>query len=253
MSAFHLSKWYLDCVTDSGEASILYVGSVSWGMARLRHSSLLECKPGYPTARSSIRRPTIPEVKGSSILWRAPEMDPVWNADSTPIRNTIFTCDRGSVEWHCLMPRARVQFGQRSGFGYVEHLTMSIPPWELPIKNLRWGRFTSASDWIVWIDWQGEFSRRIVYLNGQLVAASVLEDGRVSFDEGTLTMDQALVIRDAPLRSGALSEIPLMRKIFPSRLLEISERKWRSRALLERPGKTSVEGWAIHESVSWPG
>ena len=25
MAAFHLSKWYLDCVTDSGDASIAYV------------------------------------------------------------------------------------------------------------------------------------------------------------------------------------------------------------------------------------
>jgi hypothetical protein len=253
MPAFNLSKWYLDCVTDSGETSILYVGSAGWGMAQLHYSSLLESKSGHMTVRSSICNPRMPEIKGASISWRGHDIDATWNADSTAIRNTIFSCERGAVEWHCLMPRARVQFGRRFGFGYVEQLTMSIPPWALPIENLRWGRFTSASDWIVWIDWEGEFSRRIVYLNGEEVATSVLQDGRLSFDGGTLlTMDQALVIRDAPLDTGALSGIPVFKKMFPARLRKISECKWRSRALLERPGRSSVEGWAIHESVSWP-
>jgi len=255
MAAFHLSKWYLDFISDSGEASILYLGSLRWGMLRLHYSSMLECLSGHVTVRTSLSKPRTPEVNGSSISWRAKALgvDAVWKADSEPIQCTIFSCDKGSVEWHCFMPRARAQIGERFGFGYVEQLTMSIPPWELPMENLRWGRFTSASDWIVWIDWRGEFSRRIAYWNGEAVAPPVLEDDCINFGGGALlTMDKALVIRDAPLGAGALRRIPGINRMFPVRLLQISERKWRSRARLVRSGRPTVEGWAIHENVSWP-
>jgi hypothetical protein len=118
---------------------------------------------------------------------------------------------------------------------------------------LRWGRFTSASDWVVWIDWQHEFSRRIVYKNGKEVSTAALEDERIEFDDGScLLMDRSLVLREGPLGTNALSMVPGIRKTFPARLLEIDECKWRSHARLERPGAPAVEGWAIHERVVWP-
>ena len=46
MAAFRLSKWYLDCVTDSGDASIAYTGTVDWGFVHLHFSSLLETTAG---------------------------------------------------------------------------------------------------------------------------------------------------------------------------------------------------------------
>lgn len=255
MADFKLSKWYLDCVTDSGDVSIAYVGRVDWGMPRLHYSSLLESTANRIVARHSVREQNEPEIKNASISWRtkAFHTDAIWYADSVALRDTIFSCEHGSVEWHCLMPRARTRFRDRSGLGYVEHLTTTMPPWKLPIENLRWGRFTSASDWVVWIDWQGEFSRRIVYLNGELVPTAVLEDGHIKFDEGgLLMMDRSLVIRDGSLGTTLFSVIPGIRKTFPARLLQVNECKWRSRARLERPSGSTVEGWAIHERVCWP-
>src|SRR5262249_41246921 len=141
----------------------------------------------------------------------------------------------------------------RVGLGYAEHLTMTIPPWQLPIENLRWGRFISASDWAVWIDWQGEFSRRIVYLNGKKVSTLALEDEQVKFEDGALlAMDRSLVIRDGPLGTTALSGIPGLNKTFPARILQVNECKWRSRGRLQLPDGATVEGWVIHERVSWP-
>jgi hypothetical protein len=106
---------------------------------------------------------------------------------------------------------------------------------------------------VVWIDWQGEFARRIVYLNGHAVSASQLEDDRIEFKDGSLlTMDRSLVLREGPLGTTALSVIPGVRKTLPARLLQVNERKWRSRARLQPAGRPAVEGWAIHERVIWP-
>jgi hypothetical protein len=255
MAAFQLSKWYLDCVTDSGNASIAYVGDLHWGPVHLHYSSLLRSAGNDVTQQNSLRRPNLPELSGSSISWNsAPfEFAAAWKADSTEVRETVFKNEEGLVDWHCLMPRARVRTGNDSGLGYVEHLTMTIPPWKIPIQHLRWGRFCGASDWAVWIDWQGEFSNRILYLNGSSVPGSTIEDQQISFEDGScLTMDRSLTLRKGPLGTTVLSSIPGVSKILPARLLQVHECKWRSRARFESPGRPPVEGWAIHEIVSWP-
>jgi len=254
-TAFQLSKWYLDCVTDLGDASIAYIGMVDWGPVRVHYSSVIESKAQFVSARHSLRPQTEPGISHGLLHWRstALKMDGEWQADSPAIRETVFASDAGLIEWQCFMPRARARIGNRFGLGYAEHLRMTIAPWRLPIRTLRWGRFSTGSDWIVWIDWLGDFTRRIVYRNGQVAPASLLEDGQIKFDDGTrLIMDRSLVLRDGPLGSAALSAIPGIRKTFPARLLNVNECKWRSRACLRRPGASTVEGWAIHERVEWP-
>jgi hypothetical protein len=253
--AFKLSKWYLDCVTDAGDVMIAYTGTVRWGVIHLHYSSLLESTAAGVTTRNSLREQDEPLVQDGVISWQSNAfgLDGQWQADSLALRETVYSSADGAIEWNCLMPQAKARLRDRCGLGYAEHLTMTIPPWKLPLQTLRWGRFTSASDWIVWIDWQGEFSRRIVYRNGNAAPPRVLEDDRIEFDDGCrLLMDRSLTIREGPLGTTALSAIPGIRKTFPARLLEIDERKWRSRARLEKPGTPAVEGWAIHERVTWP-
>lgn len=255
MSGFHLSKWYLDCVTDAGDASIVYSGDVCWGRLNLHYSSVLESTEAGVKARQSLRPHPQPEVNHGSIRWRsnALQVDALWQADAGELRETLLDDERGSIQWHCLMPRARARFGLRSGLGYAERLVLTIPPWKLPIATLRWGRFLSPSDWIVWIDWQGEHPQTIVYRNGARVAVDELGDEQIRFADGTLlAMDRSLTIREGPLGTTALAAIPLIGKTFPARLLRVTESKWRSRARLEFPNRPAVEGFAIHERVSWP-
>jgi hypothetical protein len=255
MASFELSKWYLDCVTGGGDASIAYTGMVNWGPIRLHYSSLLESTGEFVKAKHSLRPQSEPKIDRSSLRWRsgALKIDGEWQADSSEIRETIFASPAGSIEWHCLMPRAQARIQNRAGLGYAEHLNITVAPWKLPLRTLRWGRFATPSDWIVWIDWLGGFTRRIVYRNGEIAPTSLLEDGQIEFRDGArLMMDLSLVLRDGPLGTTALSVIPGVRNTFPARLLEVNECKWRSRGRLERPGVPTVEGWAIHERVDWP-
>jgi hypothetical protein len=253
MAGFELSKWYLDCVTDCGDASIAYTGMLHWGPVRLHYASLLESTAGCVRTAHSLRPQAEPIVDHCSLRWRALKIDAEWQAGAAGVRETIFASAAGSVEWHCLMPRADARINSRSGLGYAEHLNMTIAPWKLPIRTLRWGRFATPSDWIVWIDWLGEFTRRIVYRNGQMAATTLLDDGEIEFRDGArLLMDRSLVLREGPLGATVLSVIPGVRDTFPARLLRINECKWRSRARFERPGASPVEAWAIHERVDWP-
>src|SRR5262249_4477885 len=187
--------------------SIAYTGTVRWGLVRLHYSSLLESTGSRVTEQHSLRKQREPETHDSLISWRAKtlKMEGEWRTDSVALLDTIYRSQNGSIEWNCLMPQAHTRFKNRRGLGYAEHLTMTIPPWKLPLQTLRWGRFTSARDWTTWIDWQGEFSRRMVYRNGKLVQTLLLEDDRIEFDNGVLVLDRSLVIRDGPVGTTARS------------------------------------------------
>lgn len=245
MPEFRLSKWYLDSVTDAGEVTIVYTGALAWGPLRLRLSSLLE----DATARHSLRRQPEPALVGDLLRWRSPalQFEGQWRAQAAAIRETVYAGPHGVVDWHCLMPRAAATLNGRSGGGYAERLHMTAPPWALPLRTLRWGRFHSRHDWLVWIDWQGDFQQRIVYHNGVRVQAGHVGDERLELPGGgCLRLDCALVLRQGPL--AALPGVDNL----PARLLRVTECKWRSRGCLERPGKAAAPGWAIHEHVEWP-
>ncbi|HEX7285981.1 MAG TPA: hypothetical protein VF532_07345 [Candidatus Angelobacter sp.] len=255
MPALKLSKWYLDRVTDAGDVSIVYTGAAHWGVVQLHYSSLLESTGSVVTSQHSLREQDEPVQEGDCIRWQSKALgvEGEWQSNPAPLHETIYSSAEGSIEWHCLMPQAKTRFRDRHGLGYAEHIAMTIAPWKLPIETLLWGRFTSAQDSVVWIDWQGEAARRMVFMNGKAVSGAEMDDDHIEFPGGSrLTMDRSLVLREGALGSTALSVIPGIRKIFPARLLQVNECKWRSRARLQLPGKPAVEGWAIHERVSWP-
>jgi len=255
MTSFKLSKWYLDCVTNAGDAVIAYSGTARWGKLCLHYSSILETANDRVRQRYSLRRPLDPVVSDSILSWRskALKIEGNWHSLSRGLSETVFRSAEGVIEWNCRMPLARVKIGDMQGLGYVEHLAMTIPPWKLPIHTLRWGRFTSPTDWLTWIDWEGDYSRRIVYLNGELLECPGLDDNQIEANgETCLRMTRPFVLRNGRLGTTALSVVPGITTVFPKQLVEMVECKWRSWARLERTGKPPVEGWAIHERVSWP-
>jgi hypothetical protein len=257
---FTLSKWYLDCITNTGDVSIAYTGELTWGEIRLHYSSVLESTGSRVTEKHSLRQQSQPQIRNGLLHWDCNRLKAKgeWKLD-TPTRNrncpaqTIFRSPQGSIAWHCLAPNAAARLGNHRGLGYAEHLTLDILPWKLPIQILRWGRFTSDSHSLVWIDWQGESAKRLVFANGETLHAPVVEDTCIKLANGArLTMDCSLVLRDGPLGTAALSRIPGIQKTLPARLLLIRECKWRSRGRLEWPGEPAIESWAIHERVEWP-
>lgn len=251
--AFLLRKWYLDCVTDRGDTWIGYHAELRRGLLRLNYAaSILN---GVATDRVQIAGTRAPEASGDSIDWPAPRLgvSASFRRLHAPFSRLIFEDRSGAVWWNCVAPlmegTVRLRHEVLGGRGYAECLEMTIAPWELPIDELRWGRFCGLSESLTWIEWRDRHPLQLVVRNGKDAAASEISDSGVHLEDGTtLEMDSRRVIR-----SGSLEEsvrIPtLFRRLVPRPIWGVREEKRLSEGRLTRPDSTMDRGWVIDELV----
>jgi hypothetical protein len=261
--SFALSKWYLDCVGDGGDVFIAYAAEVRWRALSIRYTSTLIQRAGSATQiAATLRSAPPPALDGDTLAWSAPALDVSgrWTALAPERSDTVLATEEGAVTWRCLMPKARAEiaFGARSsppirGLGYAEHLSLTLPPWQMPIDELRWGRFLSDDAALVWIDWRGPHTHRLVLLDGVATGPARFDDGGITLGDGAarLSFTAPRVLREGALGKTALAILPAVETILPVRILATEERKWVARGALERGG-TRTEGWVIHEVVRWP-
>jgi hypothetical protein len=258
---FLLSKWYLDCVADDGDAFIGYSATLQWKALSLHYTSILTHSnvAGSHTATSLLEN-SFPNVKPPNIHWSSEALgiEGNWESLSPPIEKELYSTPKGAIRWLCLQPHAKasVRWGKSrllEGSGYVERIEITIPPWQLPITELRWGRFIAENDALVWIDWRGSAPQSLLLHNDKEIVDWSIKNNRILFDGGRsiLTLANSVVLRNGPLVSTALSMIPGIRKLFPAKTLQAVECKWLSRGILGVGKTPAVEGWAIHEKVNF--
>jgi hypothetical protein len=163
----------------------------------------------------------------------------------------------GSVEWHCLLPRARGRVVLADGvavegLGYVERLGLTLPPWKLPIRELRWGRFLSESEGVVWIDWRGPRPLTLLTVNGAEVDAARVGDEAVTWSAGRLELEAGSALREGSLGRNVLARVPVLSFLAPRAVRETHERKRLRRGTLVSGGRDET-GWVIDEVVRFGG
>ncbi|APR79280.1 Hypothetical protein A7982_04627 [Minicystis rosea] len=259
-STFELSKWYLDCVGEGGDVFIAYAAEVRWRALSLRYTSTLVQRAGHAThIEATLRSAPPPVIDGGVLTWAAPALDVSgrWEARAPEVRDTVLEADDGRVEWRCWMPKARAEIALASGpirgLGYAEHLTLTVPPWQMPIDELWWGRFLSEDASLVWIDWRGPHTRHVVFLDGEARGPAHIDERGLATADGAvrLALTEPRVLREGALGKTALAILPAVDAVLPVRILATEERKWVARGTLDRDGHHS-EGWVIHEVVRWP-
>jgi hypothetical protein len=250
----------MDCVSDAGEVAILYSARVRWRGIGLAYSNLIATDGATGKSASSMCCAKIRREE-QQILVASPQLglQGQWTARAAPIERTVYACESGSVIWNCLQPAAAVcvSVGEKKlvGAGYAECLTLTLPPWQLPLQRLQWGRFVSLRDALTpdaaaWIDWQGTYAMSLVVHNGASQEGASISPNEVAWDGGALRMEEPLALRAGRLGSTLLPAAPALSRIFPHSLFNIEEKKWRSRGILETPDRQS-RGWVIHETVDW--
>jgi hypothetical protein len=257
---FFLRKWYLDCVADNGDTFIGYSAALKWKALTIHYSSITSTRGNSEaTTETSLRKSSSPRMIDRRIDWSSKALNLVgtWTPLSEPIQQTLYDSPEGFVKWSCMHPRSKadISFGKKehiTGLGYAELLEITIKPWQLPISELRWGRFLSERDALVWIDWRGAAPLSVVFHDGKQMRDASINDEQVAIDGDHLALTERTQLRKGVLVSTALSMIPGIDAIVPSRMLRTYECKWRSKGVLTTNGSFSSSGWAIHEIVRFP-
>jgi hypothetical protein len=254
---FQLEKWYLDVAAEDGALAIAYWTELRWRGLSLRAASLLVATPaGDVRQRSTLRAGGAPALEADGVRLRCPPLGLAgeWRGAAGGERLELWAGPPGAVHWQCLLPAAPASLSgpgfSISGTGYAERVTLTAPPWRLPLERLRWGRFAAPGGALTWIDWRGPHAVSLALHGRKRLALDAAGEGEISAAGGRVRLT---LTEPTPLRGGALGAGPLRRlaSILPRTFLSVDERKWRSRGRLAADGRT-VDGWVIHEVVTWP-
>jgi|WetSurMetagenome_2_1015567.scaffolds.fasta_scaffold36293_2 hypothetical protein len=260
LEQFCLEKLYLDCIDESGNCFIVYRAGLKIFFMKFHYSRLIFSDSENKTMESfSIRRTEKPGT-GDDINFnnRFLKVEGCWKRAERALPELLFSDDSGHhLSWNCHHPMALVKLKYRewefSGPGYGETLSLSIKPWKLPIDELRWGRFVSDNYNITWVNWKGTHPLNLIYMNGSEFKNAVYDDeSEVSFGGGAfrLKFGKRMVVTDGRL-SGLISSAPWLLTLFPRRILNVREVKYKSPSTFFINDEIKATGWSLYEDVLW--
>jgi len=226
---------------------------VHWSAVHVPFVSSLLFADSRFTSTTHVRGEPEPALSDDRLSWSSPSLGVT--AELTARSNGGTQQLHDAVSWRCVMPRAGavVELPERTirGAGYAEVIEISVAPWQLPIRELLWGRVTGGSGSVVWIRWLGASPLSVVLRDGVSQAVTHIEDDEVLLADGTrIEMKDRAVIREESLAS-TLKPLRAMAALLPRSLTGAMERKWRSRGTIFSGDRRIDEGWVIHERVTF--
>lgn len=261
---FYLSKWFLDYTGTNGEAMIFYSAKLTWRGWNASYTSWLSYSPDSGVSvKSRFSNIRIPELNTEVISWSDSKfgVSGTWNAVSPMVRCRLFDSEEGLLDWECCQPASIVNLKINDrvlhGDGYAEHLTLTIPPWKIPMDELRWGRFISNNNILVWIELRKKGKKQWLWLNGEKISDCFIEDNRIAIPikNLVLTLDRGVILESEKKIQSVVGKIirylPGFNKIMPLGFLMADECKWLSKGKLLSNGNILSEGMAIHELVDF--
>jgi hypothetical protein len=256
--AFRLTKWYFDCVEPGGRVVIGYWVSLAWGGLSIPWSSVTLYAPNAPPSRrSGMVRADEPLRDGRSLWWDASGVGCALEAEllQTGPAICLLSRDDGDVDWSCVAPAAAVRarldgHAPVEGFGYIERLVVTLLPWHLPIRELRWGRWIAAdaARSLVWIDWRGDAPATWVLCDGALRRGGAVSETQIRAGGETLEIANQRVLHARRL-DDVIRAIGPLRSLVPPTLLATEDTRWAGQGVLSGPEGRCVAGTAISELV----
>lgn len=262
---FHLDKWFLDFVSDDGESFIFYMAKLKYHGIAVPYTSIIHFDPKHGVKVSSRFKKVHYPIRNNDYLieWNDPffEIEGIWLADSNPIDQRVFDSEEGFLDWHCYQPSSEVTLKingkKKYGRGYAEQLILTAPPWNIPMDELRWGRFGSDAGSFVWIDLNGTSPKKWLWWNSEKIQNFSITDNELLLhnEHITLKLDRSVVLESEnkihSISKNLVEYIPGFNKIMPLQFLMAEEHKWLSKGLLFKGQEIISNGYAIHELVNF--
>ena len=249
----------MDCIDNQGNCFIVYWAKVDLFLIRFVYSGLVFCdEKGFTTEKSTLRKTCKPIINGSINFYsRYFTTDVMLKRMNDPIICSLYKDNQNNeLIWNCHHPKALSEIKYNNniykGLGYAETLFSLIKPWNLPIDELRWGRFLSDIYTVIWIYWKGEFPINKLFFDGVEYNDAVFNDDLIIFGNGIYQLKflQAQVIRQGKL-SGLFSKMKLLKPFFNRKILNTVEIKYKSRTALSKNSIVLSTDWSLFETVTW--
>ncbi|WP_242084893.1 hypothetical protein [Aestuariivivens sediminis] len=263
-SSFHLNKWFLDFIGANGETMIFYSAILSWKGFTAHYASWIHYIPGSRVKeKTHFFNVQIPKIKDDRITWHDDKfkVDGIWKSLTDPLHARLFEDKYGYLDWHCFQPASSVRLNLNDtileGNGYVEQLILTTFPWHIPMNDLRWGRFHSIQDTIVWIELRKNNKQQWAWLNGEKITDCNIEDDRISStNKGfILKLDCAIDLESEKkifnVVQKLLNYLPGFNALMPYQFLMAKSYKWLSNCEFIKNDSVKTKGRAIHEWVNF--
>ena len=253
--SFYLCKWYADVIDEkTNDAIIIYQGELEWKFLKLRFANILQfLRKNNLISRATFSSENLPILENKTFSMNLMEVYGRWETKYEPIVEKLFENRNGYILWECFMPSAfgRIEIDEKinKGFGYVERLTLTVKPWQIPIHILWWGRFLCENQCMVWIRWEGEEEKFLVFHNGVKYMDGIISDDMIEFGRYRLLLSEKYTLRSGPLIKTVFDKFPWIKRIFPSGFLDMKECKWLTWSELYENNCSIANGWSIHENV----
>ena len=247
-------------VSDDGACAIIYAARLRWGPVRVRYAATLYAATDAPPREAStVRQVATPRLDGDGLAWHNGPLRATahWRRDAPEITRRLAHGPSGDVDWTCHMPRARARAQlsdtELEGLGYVESLRLTVPPWQLPFRALRWGRHLSTEHSLVWIAWSDGDERRWVWLDGVELPAATPGDGGLTGLPGDaeLRWYAPRDLRARPLLVTLHGPLPALAQRLAGPLGRFHEHKRLAPSAIVRDDHPRDHGWTVVEDVTW--
>lgn len=255
-SNFYFYKWYADLIDEeTNDVTIIYMGEVEWNILKLTFTNILE----FLERKKLISKATFsnyhrPIYEKDIFQINSMEIEAKWETKQKPIIEKLYENAHGYILWECFLPHALGDIKSNEklhqGFGYIEKLTMTIKPWQIPIDILRWGRFLSENHCIIWIQWQGKEEKFLIYHNEVKYINGIINDDLIQFGNYRLLLLEKNILRNGPLIKTVFDKFLWIKKIFPSGILHMNECKWQTWSEFYENNNLITKNWSIHEHVN---
>jgi hypothetical protein len=192
------------------------------------------------------------------IVWSSQALGLSWTMEPAdiPSERCLLESAHGAVDWRIETMAAAMRLERAGttpfhGVGYAECLTLTVPPWRLPIDVVDWGHWMSTdhSRSFTWLRWRGEHPLTLVLADGHPATPAAVDGTVISTAAASLDISPVRRLEQRQLRE-IIAPIPLLTHVVPSSVLGLEETKWVGRGVRRDIDGTSHRGWAVFETVT---
>jgi hypothetical protein len=250
---FALRKYYFDVVTQDGEYGIAYWDALQlpWLSATYSElSSSLLAKPSSQLqllgAPSPLDRRSVNYVdvtKGLNAGWKEVRQAPRMSYANDVLR------------WELVQLRSQVTLRHHaapllSGLGYGERVSWLVPPWNLGIRKLWWGRYLSPRCFLMWIIAEGDAPIKYGIVDQSPYDEVTFVGNEIRVGDATLKIGKRKrVISEGDVLRGKSLSLRLMSALGLGRQPRILQRKATFKCLFCGADGVPESGYAVSEIV----